>query len=141
MLQVCADPDNLPFSSRDPNEPGYDVELAGDIAEILGVRANLTWVSTALGRSAMRQLFEGKCDLFMGLPHDERFLAGYPRLLLSRPYYTLRHLLVFPAAHPVNDLSALQDRKVAVEGMSLGDIFLFQNVMVRVRKAAGLCRI
>jgi hypothetical protein len=28
VLRVCADPDNLPFSSRDANTPGYDVELA-----------------------------------------------------------------------------------------------------------------
>ena len=127
LLRVCADPDNLPFSSRDVNEPGYDVELAGEIAAGLGARVDMTWVPTFLGRSAVRQLFEGKCDLFMGLPHDERFLDSYPRLLLSRPYYTLRQLLVSPAAQPVHDLRGLQDRKVAVEGMSLGDIFLFQH--------------
>jgi hypothetical protein len=80
-----------------------------------------------LGRSAIWQLLEGKRDQFLGLPQDERFLDGYPRLVLSHPYYTLRHLLVSPAAHAVKALDGLQDLKVAVEDMSLGDIFLFQN--------------
>jgi ABC-type amino acid transport substrate-binding protein len=132
VLHVCADPDNLPFSSKDPHTPGYDVEMAREIAAGLQARADLTWVSTVLGRSAIRQLLEGKCDLFMGLPHDERFLNDNPRLVLSTPYYTLRHLLVSPRAQPVQDLRALQERKVAVEAMSLGDIFLFQNRQPRL---------
>ena len=127
VLRVCADPDNLPFSSKDPREPGYDVEVAGEIARALGARAEMTWVSTFLGRSAIRQLLDGKCDLFMGLPHDERFLSDNPRLALSTPYYTLQHVLVSPTGQSVKDLSHLGDRKVAVEQMSLGDIFLFQN--------------
>jgi ABC-type amino acid transport substrate-binding protein len=126
-LRVCADPDNPPFSDRNPQEPGYDVELAGEIAQRLGARAEMIWISTFLGRSAMRQLQEAKCDLFMGLPKDERFLSENRRLVLSIPYYTLSHVLVSPAAQPVKDLSDLRDRKVAVERVSLGDIFLFQN--------------
>jgi ABC-type amino acid transport substrate-binding protein len=126
-LRVCADPDNLPFSSRDPQEPGYDVELAGEIATGLGAHAEMVWVSTVLGRSAIRQLVEGKCDLFMGLPYDERFLSENRRLTLSTPYYTLSHVLVSPQAQPVTDLGDLRDRKVAVERVSFGDIFLFQN--------------
>ena len=127
LLHICADPDNPPFSSRDPREPGYDVELSGEIAAQLGARAEITWVSTFLGRSAIRQVLEGKCDLFMGLPQDERFLNDYPRLVLSRSYYTLGHVLVSPQARAVKELRGLPDLRVAVEGMSMGDIFLFQN--------------
>ncbi|MBI3325868.1 MAG: transporter substrate-binding domain-containing protein [Nitrospinae bacterium] len=127
ILRVCTDPDNLPFSSKDPREPGYDVELAGEVAKELGARAEITWMSTVLGRSAIRQLLEGKCDVFMGLPHDQRFLSDNPRLTLSSPYYTLHHVLVSPVAQPLKALSDLRSQKVAVEAMSLGDIFLFQN--------------
>jgi ABC-type amino acid transport substrate-binding protein len=127
VLRVCADPDNLPFSSRDPGEPGYDVEIAGAIAAALGARAELIWVSTVLGRSAIRQLLEGKCDLLMGLPLDERLSRENDRLALSVPYYRLRHVLVSPIAQPIGDLSGLRDQRVAVERVSLGDIFLFQN--------------
>ena len=125
-LRVCADPDNLPFSSNDAAAPGYDVEVAEEIARGLGGRAEVTWVSTRLGRSAIRQLLDGKCDLFMGLPADPRFLDENPRLALSKPYYTLSHVFVSPAARPVRGLSDLGDRKVAVEGLSMGDIFLFK---------------
>jgi ABC-type amino acid transport substrate-binding protein len=127
LLRVCADPDNLPFSSRDPQQPGYDVELAGEIAQALGARAEIVWVPTILGRRAIRQLLEGKCDLFMGLPNDARFLSDNPRLMLSTPYYTLRHALVSPKRQPVNDLNGLREKTIAVEAMSLADIFLFQN--------------
>jgi ABC-type amino acid transport substrate-binding protein len=132
LLRVCADPDNLPFSSRDPREPGYDVELAGEIATQLGAHAEVTWVSTFSGQSALRQLLEGKCDLFMGLPRDERFLKDNSRLALSMPYYTLRHALVSPKARPVKELRGLQELQVAVEAMSMGDIFLFQNLQPRL---------
>lgn len=127
VLRVCADPDNLPFSGQEPREPGYDVELAGEIAKGLGSRAEITWVSTVLGRSALRQILEGKCDLFMGLPHDQRFLDENRRLALSTPYYALQHLLISPRAQPINTLGELRGRKVGVERMSFGDIFLFQN--------------
>jgi ABC-type amino acid transport substrate-binding protein len=127
IVRVCADPDNLPFSSRDAQEPGYDVEVAGEIAKSLRARAEMIWVSTFLGRSAIRQLLEAKCDLFMGLPQDERFLSENRRLVLSTPYYTLSHALVSPTAQPVRDLTELHDRRVAVERVSMGDIFLFQN--------------
>jgi ABC-type amino acid transport substrate-binding protein len=127
LLRVCADPDNLPFSSRDSQQPGYDVELAREIAQALRARAEIVWVPTILGRRAIRQLLEGKCDLFMGLPNDARFLSDNPRLTLSAPYYTLRHVLVSPTKQPIKDLNDLRDKTVAVEAMSLADIFLFQN--------------
>ena len=127
ILRVCADPDNLPFSSKDPREPGYDVELAGEIAKELGANAEITWVPTVLGRSAIRQLMEGKCDLFMGLPHDQRFLSDNPRLTLSTPYYAMGHVLVLPAGSGIRELKELGSKPVAVEFGGLGAIFAFKQ--------------
>lgn len=132
VLRICADPDNLPFSSKDPGEPGYDVELAGEIATRLGGQPDITWTPTVLGQRALRHLLEGKCDLFMGLPHEARFLSDNRRLVLSTPYYTLRHVLVSPMMRPVNNLGGLLEMQVAVEAMSMGDIFLFQQRQPRI---------
>lgn len=126
-LRVCADPTNLPFSSDEPAASGFDVELAGAIARLLEVREEIRWEPTFLGQRALRQLLEGRCDLFMGLPHDPRFLAGNRRLALSTPYYTLRHVLISTSAKPVADLSGMGSGRVAVERGSMADIYLFNG--------------
>ena len=97
-LRLCADPQNLPFSSLDPQQPGFEVELGREIARELGLRADMVWIRTEGGRTALRQLLEGRCDLFMGLPQDGRFLEDNPRLTLSTPYYSMQHVLVLPRA-------------------------------------------
>jgi ABC-type amino acid transport substrate-binding protein len=126
-LRVCADPQNLPFSSQDPQQPGFEVELAREIAQELGLRAELVWISTLSGRRALRQLLDGQCDLFMGLPQDARFLEDYPRLILSTVYYTMAHVLVLPEGTAIRQLKELGDKPVAVEYASLGAIFAFQQ--------------
>ena len=126
-LRICADPDNLPFSGDEPAEPGFDVELAGQIAKRLGVREEVRWEPTFLGPRAIRQLLEGRCDVFMGLPHDPRFVDANPRLALSTPYYTLRHVLVSRAAKPTPDLGRVGATKVAVERGSMADLHLFRE--------------
>jgi len=42
-VTVCADPDNLPFSSRNPGAPGYDVEVMRLVAVELGAEAEFKW--------------------------------------------------------------------------------------------------
>jgi ABC-type amino acid transport substrate-binding protein len=126
-LRVCADPQNLPFSSQDPQQPGFEVELAREIAQELGLRAELVWIDTLSGRRALRQLLDGQCDLFMGLPQDARFLEDYPRLILSTVYYTMAHVLLLPAGTAIRQLQELGDKPVAVEYASLGAIFAFQQ--------------
>lgn len=126
-LRFCADPQNLPFSSQDSQQPGFEVELAGEIARELGLRADMVWIRTEGGRTALRQLLEGRCDLFMGLPQDQRFLEDNPRLTLSTPYYAMGHVLVLPAGSGIRELKELGHKPVAVEFGSLGAIFAFKQ--------------
>ena len=126
-LRFCADPQNLPFSSQDPQQPGFEVELAREMARDLGLRADMVWIRTEGGRTALRQLLEGRCDLFMGLPQDHRFLEDNPRLTLSISYYAMGHVLVLPAGSGIRALKDLGHTPVAVEFGSLGAIFAFQQ--------------
>jgi ABC-type amino acid transport substrate-binding protein len=124
-LRICADPDNLPFSSQDPQQPGFELELAREIARELALRPEVVWIPTQGGRAALRQLLEGRCDVFPGLPSDRRFLADHPRLALSVPYYTMGHVLVLPEGSAIRDLRELAGKPVAVEFSSLAAIFAF----------------
>ncbi len=130
-LRFCADPNNLPFSSQDPQHPGFEMELGRAIARELGLKADFVWMPTQRGAVALRQLVEGRCDLFMGLPLDKRFLDDNPRLTLSAPYYSMGHVVVLPEGTVIREMKELRDKPVAVEFSSLGDIFAFEQAYSR----------
>lgn len=122
-LRVCADPSNPPFSSDDPATPGFEVELARLIASELGVEPRWQWHPTYV--RALRPLRQGSCDLFMGLPTDERFREGNPWITVSRPYYVMGHALVTRSDSPVSSLGDLQGgMRVAIEAASVADFYL-----------------
>ncbi|MBI4608200.1 MAG: transporter substrate-binding domain-containing protein [Candidatus Rokubacteria bacterium] len=126
-IRLCADPSNLPFSSQDPNEPGFEVEIARALAEGLGVELRVHWFPTFRGFLAFRQLYEGRCDLFMGLPLTERFTRENPRVVLSVPYYVMGQVLVSPAVGSVASPEALKGKLVGVQAMTLSDELVFQR--------------
>lgn len=128
-LRVCADPANLPYSSRDAATPGFEVELARLIAAELGVSARLEWHPTFV--RALRPLREGACELFMGLPRDPRFREGNPWIAVSRPYYVMRHALVVRAEAPYRRLEDLTDRRIAVEMASLAEFHIAYRELTR----------
>jgi polar amino acid transport system substrate-binding protein len=128
-LRICADPANLPYSSRDPATPGFEVELARLIAAELGVSAHLEWHPTFV--RALRPLREGACELFMGLPRDPRFREGNPWIAVSRPYYVMRHALVVRAEAPYRRLEDLGDRRIAVEMASLAEFHIAYRALTR----------
>ena len=121
-LRMCADPANLPFSSREPATPGFEVELARRIAGELGVELRVEWRSTYM--RALRPLRDGACDLFMGLPEDARFREGNPWIAVSRPYYVMRHAIVSRTAASVATLGDLKGHRVAVELASIAEVYL-----------------
>ncbi len=123
-LTACADPDNLPFSSAGAQWPGYDVEVIRALAAELGARAEFKWIGTRSGRAAIRNLLEGECDLFPGLPLSPGFADEYPQLAFSRAYYTMRHVIVARSGEPLTGLADLKGVVTAVEALSAGDLFL-----------------
>ena len=126
-IRLCADPSNLPFSRQDANEPGFEVEIARAIAGALGAEFSVHWFPTAREVVALRQLYEGRCDLFMGLPLTERFTDDKPRLLFSAPYYVMRQAVVSPGAVRVRSVDELSSRLVGVQAMTLGDYLVYER--------------
>ncbi len=125
FLRVCADPSNLPFSSSDPSNPGFEVELASLLAREIGVEVRFQWTPTY--RRALRPLRDGVCDLFMGLPQDDRFREGTPWVRVSRPYYTMGHAIVAKTGSGIGAFADLAGKRVAIEGTSVADFYLFDR--------------
>ncbi len=122
-VRVCADPDNLPFSSKDPATPGFEVELAREVAP----DAAFYWVPTYRWPVVAKLLLDRRCDLFFGLPLDPRFVDDNRRIALSSPYYVMGQVLVSRAGEGIRRLEDLQGKVVGVEVASPGDILAVQR--------------
>src|SRR2546427_2707580 len=124
-LRLCADPSNLPFSSRDAGEPGFEVEIARAIAAALEAELTVHWVPTAREIIVLRQLYERRCDLVMGFPINASFMDDKPRLSLSTPYYVMRQVVVASSVGGVRSLEDLKSRVVGVQAMTLSDQLVY----------------
>lgn len=113
-FRLCADPDNLPFSSQNAATPGLYVELGRDIAARLGRPFEPVWVPTYFAKRAIRtSLLAGKCDGFVGVPDDPELMG--PRLVFSKPIVSLGYALVAPKTVPLRGLADLSGKRVAVQ--------------------------
>jgi len=84
-LVVCADPNNLPFSSR--ATPGFENRISQLVAKDMGVRLRYVWWAQRRGY-VRNTLSEAKCDLWPGVA------AGMERVLPTRPYYRSTYVFV-----------------------------------------------
>ncbi len=84
-LRVCADPNNLPFSSSQGK--GFEKALAQMLAKDLGRPVSYTWWPQRRGfiRNTLRA---GECDVVMGVPSD------YEMVLPTAPYYRSTYVFV-----------------------------------------------
>jgi polar amino acid transport system substrate-binding protein len=113
-LRLCADPDNLPFSSATAETPGFYVELGREIAHVLGRPFEPVWVPTYYAKRQIRmKLLPGQCDGFVGVPDDPSFMG--PRLIFSQPIVRLGYALVAPPAMAVDGPQSLHGKRVAVQ--------------------------
>ncbi len=118
-LRLCADPANLPFSSRaadgaEPGLPGLYVEIGQALAQALGRPLQTVWSLSYFGKRNLRStLLAGHCDLAVGLPAGPDFMG--PRLVYTRPFMTLGYVLVVPKAMPVSGLDDLKGKRIAVQ--------------------------
>jgi polar amino acid transport system substrate-binding protein len=113
-LRLCADPDNLPFSSASQQTPGFYIELGQHLAQALGRRFQAVWVPTYYPKRQVRQkLLTGQCDGFVGLPDDPSFMG--PRLIFSQPIVRLGYALVAPPAMKLTSVEGLHGHRVAVQ--------------------------
>jgi len=126
-IRLCADPSNLPFSSQDTNEPGFELEIARAIAGTLGADLSVHWFPTVREIVTLRQLYEGQCDLLMGMPLTERFTGDKRRLSFTAPYYVMRQVLVSPTVGAVRSLDDLRGKLVGVQAMTLSDQLVYER--------------
>jgi mxaJ protein len=110
-LHVCADPDNVPFSSRD--KTGFENRIAALVARDLNAR--LTFVWQRMGRGFVREYIDkGQCDLLVGIP------TNYRPLLTTRPYYRSTYVFVSRREEPPIsslDSSTLRGLKIGVQAL------------------------
>ena len=102
VLRVCADPNNLPFSSE--HARGFENEIADVIAKQLHARVEYTW--WAQRRGFFRNTLNAKtCDLVIGVP------AGIGMARTLRPYY--RSTFAFVTRSDRNlELRSLDDQRL-----------------------------
>src|SRR5690606_6373003 len=95
QLEVCADPNNLPFSNR--AEEGFENRLAEIWARELGVEVEYTWFPHRRGfeRNTLNaqdpSTGEYLCDVIVGVPQ------GYDLAMTTQPYYRAAYALVYVA--------------------------------------------
>jgi mxaJ protein len=107
-LRVCADPNNMPFSSR--AQTGFENRIATLVARDLSAR--LTFVWQRMGRGFVREyLDKGQCDLLVGIP------TNYRPVLTTHPYYRSTYVFVSRQGEQVPTLNtaALHGLKIGVQ--------------------------
>jgi ABC-type amino acid transport substrate-binding protein len=120
-IRLCADPSNPPFSSQHATEPGFEVEIARAIVDAIGAELSVHWIPTAREVVALRQLYDGRCDLLMGVPVTPRYTDDKPRLLFTASYYVMTQVLVAPTVGGGASTAKLQGKLVGVQAMTLSD--------------------
>ena len=113
-LRLCADPDNLPFSSDDPANPGIYNEIGDAIGRALGRPVVYVWYRTYFGKRAVRVTMLAKqCDTMIGLPDSDDFLG--PKVIFSKPLFNLGYAIVAPKGQSYSSVEDLKGKRVAVQ--------------------------
>jgi mxaJ protein len=90
-LDVCADPDYLPYSNRAGE--GFENKIAAAVAKALGEKVEYTWASSR-GHGGFTQFLSStldakKCAVIMNIPYGSR------EELTTRPYYISSYVFVY----------------------------------------------
>jgi mxaJ protein len=89
-FQVCADPENMPFSNRQLQ--GFENKIAAVIAKELGASPSYVWWGQRRGfiRNTMNAtLKEARCEVVIGVPE------GYDLVRTTKPYYRSTYVFVY----------------------------------------------
>src|SRR5262249_144843 len=113
-LRLCADPDNLPFSSAGGPERGLYLDVGALVAANLGMTTDVVWWRSEYGARAVRNtLLADTCDAYVGLPAA----AGYMdrRVTVSRPFLEVGYAIMAPPSIAFTRLDDLKPYRLAVE--------------------------
>ena len=103
MLRVCADPNNMPFSTE--KGEGFENKLAELLAEKLGKGLSYSWYPQATG-FVRNTLAAHKCDVIMGIPQGDDLVQ------VTNPYYRTAYALVFKQGHGLEGVDTLGDPRL-----------------------------
>jgi polar amino acid transport system substrate-binding protein len=78
MIALCANPDALPYSNKNGEPPGFQLEVARELARGLGVELDIGWIGPAWKADRVN------CDFFLDAFNDRTLHEG--KLRLSKPY-------------------------------------------------------
>lgn len=118
LIELCANPDALPYASKSSEQPGFQIELARALAQGLGVQLQVDWIYIA------RRANQVNCDIVMDAFSDPEIHEG--RLKLSIPYQkTGVALALAPGVPLVQSFDDLRpDQKIGVMVSSVASVVL-----------------
>jgi polar amino acid transport system substrate-binding protein len=114
-LRVCADPDNLPFSSNQQGQDkGLYVELAEAVAKKLDMQVEFVWWYTHNQRRALRNTIQkDECDATFALPANTDWRArGVQK---SAAFLDVGYAVVTAPGVAVTSLESLKDKRIALQ--------------------------
>lgn len=106
-FRVCADPNYLPYSSREGQ--GFENRLAEILAKHMGLPVEYTWFPQRMGfiRNTLRAKDPAsktyKCDIVMGVPD------GFELAITTDPYYRSTYALVYLKGNGLDGVRSTQD--------------------------------
>jgi polar amino acid transport system substrate-binding protein len=117
-ISMCANADALPWSSRKPETPGFQIELGRQIAQGLGVPLNVEWIVPR------RRANTVNCDMMLDSVNDPEVSEG--RVLLTRSYQKSGMALVLrrDAADITDFMQLPKGQKVGVMVNSVASVVL-----------------
>lgn len=111
-LEVCVRNNALPYSKRDPEPTGFQIDIARKFAELLGVEIKESWIS--LRWQAKRT----KCDLFVGVAKLDGE-EDSPYVKKTKPFFRMMSYIVTPAGKPIKSVADLKGKVVAAPSGSI----------------------
>jgi ABC-type amino acid transport substrate-binding protein/mono/diheme cytochrome c family protein len=113
-LRVCADPDNLPFSSDNSSRKGLYIELAEQMAADMNRRVEVYWWPSYIGGRTVRlTLLSENCDAYFGLPRTKGFMG--PKVIFTKPLLEIGYALIVPKTMSLGGLADLMGKRVGVQ--------------------------
>jgi polar amino acid transport system substrate-binding protein len=137
-LRIAMDPANLPYSSAKEDRPGFDLELAREVARELALKLRIDWLDIQR-ETAIGKLLSNDSDLAFGAAVDENAVEDDDelgdRVIYSRPYYGTGYLIVTrkdgPQVKALSELKGEKSRRLGTEAGSVADYNLRQRGYLR----------
>jgi ABC-type amino acid transport substrate-binding protein len=137
-LVACADPYDWPYSDKEQDPPGFDIEIIRAIAKRGNMRLEMYWADTGtrggLGRAFRNSILAKRCDVFLGLSDNGEEDMLPAKLTFTDPYLGLGYVLVVQGkADGVKSLDDVRKGgfKVGVPMSTPIDDYMFTNQIPR----------